>query len=137
VGSKEKEVRTLVNTELGKATSNHFVGLTNVKIAKGAVSFSVDLKSGSSHTKDSDLQIFAAITEDQNPNSISSGENRGRTLSHTNVVKSMKSFPSTTPSFRLQLPKNTNLKKASLTVLIQKTASMEIVAATSKALTPQ
>jgi hypothetical protein len=81
VGSEEDKIRTSIqeNLDFGAMSS---VTLSNVKIEGGKVTFQYQTKG-----KTGSSTLFLALIQKAGQNNVGAGENKGRTLSHVQIVR--------------------------------------------------
>ena len=80
-------------------------------------------------------EVTAAIVEDDLTSDVKRGENSGRVLRHTRVVRAADGGPDAR-SFELALPAGLKPEKASVVVFVQQPGMGEVIGAASAALTP-
>lgn len=124
VGSRKSEVTALVNRALKNAVPTHQPRLiTTVNGEAIRVNYTLP-EAAPSH------RVTALLAQHKATSSVERGENRGRELSHHNVVRAMKHAPATaTGNFELQLPKGLSAGDVSVVLLVQEETTHAIVGA--------
>lgn len=91
-----------------------------------------------SSVNDSKVVLNAAIVERGLSQKVTKGENRGRKLSHDNVVRSFKTrqFAGQLNEIRLEIPADLNASNSSLILYAQDEKSWEVVGALKRPLEP-
>jgi hypothetical protein len=82
-----------------------------------------------------DAEIVVALVEDDLRQEVSAGENRGRTLTHRNVVRAFSRHDRRQGTAQLELPPEARPEKSSVIAFAQDTQTREIVAATQREIT--
>ncbi|GAB5524865.1 MAG: hypothetical protein Roseis2KO_27370 [Roseivirga sp.] len=129
VGSSKREASSAIRTALA-ASPTVALKATEIAKSKNMIKLSYELNG----TADGTI-INIALVERGISTDVTRGENRGRKLSHDNVVRGFKQkAASENGKASLNLPKDLDLKKSSLILYAQDSDSYEILGATRVAL---
>ncbi|MEO9483318.1 MAG: DUF1223 domain-containing protein [Ekhidna sp.] len=125
VGSSRSELNKALVLE-AKATSKEGFEVSILSKTKTSIAFSVK----SNNTANS--QINVAIIEKNLSQDVKRGENRGRTLTHDNVVRAFdtRSFDGKENKFQLSLPEDLVIANASLIIYAQASSTWYVNSAT-------
>ncbi len=124
VGSDQRKLNQAIGYEKGKAFGSS-LELKDVKLSD----FNLKMTVSSSDIERSILNV--AIVERKLSQQVTRGENRGRTLSHDNVVRAyaFRQFDGRSNSFSIDLPKDLIIENATLIVYSQKEREWHVNAA--------
>ncbi|OAV43021.1 hypothetical protein A3850_000230 [Lewinella sp. 4G2] len=124
VGSREKEVRALVAAAKQVPLPLAF-GTTSVERRGDELRVQYQLA-----TVGEDLRVSAALVQTEAHSSVNRGENRGRELSHVNVVRALEHEPARKEgTIELSVPEGLNTDGLEVVLLAQRTTDQRIVGA--------
>lgn len=132
VGSEEGTLRNAIKTNLQKASSAQ-LALNIVKTDQGKVTIHYQTEGNENNTV-----LLLAVVEKWAQTSVRAGENKGRNLSHVQIVRNLQSFTiknNKTGIESIALPATYNAQNIEIIGVLQNTTTGEITAAT-KALFP-
>ncbi len=125
VGSSKREASSAIRTALAANTSVE-IKATEIAKSKNTIKLSYTISGATSGT-----MINIALVERGISTDVTRGENRGRKLTHDNVVRNFKQkTASENGKVSLNMPKGLDLKKGSIILYAQDTHSYEILGAT-------
>ena len=124
VGSRRSQVRSAIQSALSEAAPLDLqIQLTSDAAQSPAVCATVS-------NPPTDAVLRVALVERGLSQPVRSGENSGRTLRHTNVVRAFESAPAkATRSFEFEAPSNLDPSRASIIVYAQDRTSMQVLGA--------
>jgi hypothetical protein len=130
VGSEEGTLRNTIKTDLQIAPSAQ-ITLSGVKTGEKSISLQYQTQGNTGQTV-----LLLALVQKSAQNKIGGGENGGRTLSHVQIVRELKSVPlkQSSGSETIGLPKGFDANQYELIAFLQNTANGNITAATRSTL---
>ena len=129
VGSRSKEVKALVDRAIA-ARSATAVPTVTVEHDGSQVAVSYALEQDRPEHR-----VTALLVQREATSAVRRGENRGRQLSHHNVVRQMKHAPAAAVgNFSLTVPDGLTAREVSVVLLVQDVETQAIVGATRQAL---
>jgi hypothetical protein len=128
VGSKKEQVESAISNALIKSKKkNSRIKLENIELNSSIIKFLYKLEN-----PPKGATLVFLLAEDKSANKVLSGENSGKTLSHTNVVRVLNLSDwndSLSGEAALKVPGDLKKARASIVALIQDKLSMKIFAA--------
>ncbi len=123
VGSNRLRLAQSIKSNLLKEAQGQIAAEIKQKNGLYEISYSLeDHKSGT--------VLNVALVDDHVENYVSRGENKGRNLSHDNVVRSFKTFPAKkSATVGLSIPKKFDFDQGSAILFVQDKTSMEVLSA--------
>ncbi|MBC7795297.1 MAG: DUF1223 domain-containing protein [Pyrinomonadaceae bacterium] len=134
VGSNMKAAQDAITEAAKNQKGDVLIEVGNVE--KDATTANVKLENLPQITKGDSAVLLIAVTENNLANSVSSGENSGRKLAHTAVVRSLSNAGSVnnetkTISSTVQIGKNLKRENVKIVAFVQETGSRKILGASS------
>lgn len=134
VGSREQEIRALIEEALARPARGR-VELTAGE--PGEASWPVEISAELLETGGiDDAELWLAVTEDNLENSVTRGENTGRTLTHDGVVRRLERIvtltaeqPRETRELELLIPPEWKVENLGIVAFLQEPGSLEVLGA--------
>lgn len=131
VGSDENLLRNTIQTEILKERTCD-VKLFDVKKLEGTISFQYHIEGAPANTS-----LLVALVQKKAESHVLKGENRGRNLSHVQIVRSLQIINlkgNNTGAGKLEIPESLNDQGLEVIALLQKNDGGEIVSAVKSAM---
>jgi hypothetical protein len=128
VGSEEGTLRNAIKTDLQKPTSTQ-ITLSDIKTDQGKATLHYQTEGNGNNSL-----LLLALVEKSAQSNVKGGENKGRILSHVQIIRQLDKVILTNGrgTQSIALPKDFNAQKWEIIALIQNTQTGEIIGATKQ-----
>ena len=129
VGSNRSKWKNIFS-ELKEVQADYSIDVTHLTVSEDHIT--VNVSSGNSQS----VLLNVALVERELSQSVSKGENRGKVLTHDNVVRSFvtRQFDGSRNQFVLDIPSDLNTENSTLVVYAQNEDTWEVLAVSDRSL---